>query len=62
MSDLLTTTEAARRMGITPRRVLRLIEEERLPATRYGRDYLIREADLARLVRRPVGRPRKEKG
>lgn len=59
---LLTTTEAAKRLGISPRRVLALIYDKRLPAQQWGRDWLIREADLAQVERRPVGRPRKGEG
>lgn len=54
---LITTTEAARRLVVIPRRVRQFIEQERLPAVRLGRDWLIEEADLARLEGRKWGAP-----
>ena len=59
MSDLLTTAEAASRLGVSPSRILALIRADRLPARKAGRDWLIRADDLAALVRKPVGRPRR---
>lgn len=56
---MLTTTEAADLMGITPRRVRALISAGRLPAKKVGRDWQIRRSDARTLERRP-GRPRKE--
>jgi excisionase family DNA binding protein len=55
---LLSTAEAAVRLGISPRRIQRLIKDTRLPAQRIGRSYVVDEADLARLERQPVGRPK----
>jgi excisionase family DNA binding protein len=57
--DYLTTKQAAERLGITPRRVQALIEAERLPATKFGRDYQIREKDLKLVENRKRGRPKK---
>jgi len=57
----LTTKEAAEKLGITPRRVLALIEVGKLPASKFGRDYMIKEADLKLVEDRKVGRPKKEK-
>ena len=59
---LLTTAEAALIIRVTPRRVRQLINEGRLKAEQYGRDYLIHPSSLKRIApaaRRP-GRPRKE--
>lgn len=53
----LTTTETARRLGISRRRVLQLIPY-RLPATRPGRDWMIREEDLYLVAVRKPGRPK----
>jgi excisionase family DNA binding protein len=58
---LLTTKQAAEKLGITPRRVQALIEAGRLPASKFGRDYMIKEADLKLVEDRKVGRPKKEK-
>lgn len=61
---ILTTQQAAERLHLTRRRILAFIEEGRLPAQKYGRDWLIDEADLANLERKPQGwakgRPRRK--
>jgi excisionase family DNA binding protein len=44
---VLTTKEAAERLGVTPRRVRALIAEGKLRATQVGRDYVIEERHLA---------------
>jgi excisionase family DNA binding protein len=59
--DFLTTKQVAEKLGITPRRVQALIEAGRLPAQKFGRDYLIREKDLKLVEERKVGRPKKIK-
>lgn len=59
MNDFLTTKQAAGKLGITSRRVQALIEAGRLPAEKFGRDYMIREADLKLVENRKVGRPKK---
>jgi excisionase family DNA binding protein len=58
--NLLTTKEAAERLGITPRRVVAMIQAEQLPAEKFGRDYMIKEKDLKLVEDRKVGRPRKD--
>lgn len=57
--DFLTTKQAAERLGITPRRVQALVTAGRLPAQKFGRDYMIREKDLKLVEERKVGRPKK---
>ena len=59
--DFLTTKQAAERLGITPRRVQALIEVGRLPAQKFGRDYMIKPQDLKLVENRKVGRPKKSK-
>lgn len=59
MRDILTTQEAAQRLGVSTRRVIALIEAGRLPASRFGKAYAIQEADLAIVADRPNGRPAK---
>jgi excisionase family DNA binding protein len=59
--EFLTTKEAAEKLGITPRRVVALVTAGRLPASKFGRDYMIKEADLKLVKDRRVGRPKKEK-
>ncbi|HYF48883.1 MAG TPA: helix-turn-helix domain-containing protein [Planctomycetota bacterium] len=58
---LLTTEQAAERLGVSPQRVRMLIKEERLPATRLGRDWLVNEKDLKLVAVRKPGRPPKKK-
>ena len=55
---VLTTAQAATILQISRSRILKLIEAGRLPAKKFGRDWLIRLDDLELVkVRRP-GRPR----
>jgi len=53
---LLTTSEAAKRLGVSVTRVQALINERRLPAQKIGRDFMIREFDLVLVGAREVGR------
>jgi excisionase family DNA binding protein len=54
---LLTTKEAAERLGVTPVRVCAMITAGRLPAERFGRAYMIKEKDLKLVADRKPGRP-----
>ena len=55
---LMTTAEAARRLGVTHRRVRQLIEAGRLPASKFGPVWVVVEADLRLVENRPgPGRP-----
>lgn len=56
---ILTTKEAAARLGITPRRVTALIRAKKLPAEKFGASYMINEKDLAKVRHRKPGRPKK---
>lgn len=58
---MLTTPQAAERLGVTQSRVRQFILEGRLPSQQFGRDHLIKESDLA-LVKTygKAGRPKKE--
>lgn len=58
---VLTTEEAADRLGISQRRVRQLITDNRLPAEKKGRDYLINEKDLKQVEDRKPGRPASKK-
>lgn len=55
---LLSTAQAALRLGVSQRRVQALIHAGRLPAQAIGRTWAIREADLAAVAVRRTGRPR----
>jgi excisionase family DNA binding protein len=57
--SLLTTKDAADKLGVTVQRIHALIKDERLPAQRLGRDYVINEDDLALVADRKPGRPKK---
>jgi excisionase family DNA binding protein len=56
---LITTADAAARLGIHQTRVQVLIREGRLPAQMLGGTYLINEDDLRLVADRRPGRPRK---
>ncbi len=56
---LITTADAATRLGVHQTRVQVLIREGRLPAQMLGGTYLINEDDLQLVAVRKVGRPRK---
>ena len=59
--NLLTTQDAAERLGVSQSRIYQLIDEERLPAQKVGRDYLIDANDLKLVENRKAGRPKKNK-
>lgn len=59
---MLSTKEAAEKLGVSLRRVQQMIEEKALPAEKVGRDYVILEKDLAKVtVYGKPGRPPKAK-
>jgi excisionase family DNA binding protein len=60
--NLLTTTEVAARLKVTPRRILAMIEAGKIRAIRPGREYLIEESALVgvKTYGRP-GRPKSKK-
>jgi excisionase family DNA binding protein len=58
---MLTTQEAAARLGVTSIRIRQLISGGRLPAEKFGRDYMIKEEDLKLVEDRKPGRPPKPK-
>ncbi len=60
--NLLTTKEAAEKLGVTVPRVHTFIKEGRLPAEKMGRDFFIKEEDLKLLDNRKTGRPPKLTG
>lgn len=58
---LLTTVQAGARLGISDQRVRVLIKEGRLPATKIGGRWLIKESDLDAVRDRRPGRPYDDK-
>ena len=57
MPPLLTTSQAAAKLGCSRAYICAQIADGRLRAQKIGRDWLIEEADLAGVVLRPAGRP-----
>lgn len=57
---LINTQTAAKVLGINNSRVRQLILAGRLPAKKIGRDWIIREKDLEKVIVRKPGRPRKK--
>jgi len=57
---LLTTKETADKLGVSVRRVQAMITDGSLPASKLGRDYVIKESDLEVVKDRKPGRPAKE--
>ncbi len=58
----LTTKEVAEKMCISRRQVQTLIQQEKLPATKKGRDWFVKEQDLELVrERKKTGRPPKGK-
>jgi excisionase family DNA binding protein len=57
----MSTGEAAASLGVSPNRIRQLVSSGQLPATRLGRDWMIRGADVERYRALPAGvkgRPR----
>lgn len=58
----LTTKEAAERLNLSLRQVQTLIKQNKLPATKKGRDWFVLESDVENLPeRKKTGRPPKNK-
>lgn len=60
-TKLLSVAEAAEKLGVTRGRVNQFISDERLPAQKVGRSYVIKETDLKLIEDRQNGRPPKVK-
>jgi excisionase family DNA binding protein len=58
---LISTKQAAERLGISMLRIQQLIRAGRLRAQKIGRDYVIDSADLDQVAERRPGRPPKAK-
>ena len=56
----LTAKEAAEKLGISLRQMQTLLKNGRLPAKKFGNNWMIEEADLEFVKERPItGRPKK---
>ena len=61
--DLLTTSEAAKRLHVTPIRIRQMIREGKIEAKQIGRDYVIEESSLDSVkTYGKAGRPRSKNG
>ena len=60
-NNLISVTEAAKRLGVIRQRVFQLIKSGKLPATMVGSQYVIQESDLELVKDRQTGRPPKAK-
>jgi excisionase family DNA binding protein len=60
---MIGTSEAARRLGVSPRRVAAMIEQGVLRAQKIGKTWVIDETEVAKVAKaeRKPGRPRKTK-
>ena len=58
---LLSVAEAAELLGVSRWRVNQFITEQRLPAQKIGRSYVVKELDLELVRERKTGRPPKVK-
>lgn len=53
--DYLNTSQTGEFLGVSVQRVLALIRDQRLPAQKVGRDWLIAQDDLEKFQKRPQG-------
>jgi excisionase family DNA binding protein len=58
---IISTTEAARRLNVSPSRIRAMIGSGRLKAIKVGKVWLIDPKDLDAVKERKVGRPRKSR-
>lgn len=56
-SQILTTAEAATRLGVSVRRVQQMVKSGQLPADTFGGSLMIQAGDLALVADRKPGRP-----
>jgi excisionase family DNA binding protein len=62
MEGYITTTEAAKRLGVSSARVRQLVASGDLPVIKFGPVNMVKESDLSLVEnRRSVGRPPKDK-
>lgn len=57
--NLISVTEAAKRLNVTSTRIRAMISSGRLKATKVGNVWVINPKDLEAVKNRKVGRPRK---
>lgn len=59
MKDLISSKEAAEKLGVSLRRVQALITSGKLLAQKIGNSYVVKEKDLELVKERIPGRPKK---
>lgn len=57
MSEPITAVEAARRLGVSRRRVLQLIKQGRIEARFFANAYMVDPESVAAFKRQPPGNP-----
>ena len=57
MSEPITAVEAARRLGVSRRRVLQLIKQGRIEARFFANAYMVDAESVAAFKRQPPGNP-----
>jgi excisionase family DNA binding protein len=62
MKDLISSKEAAKKLGVSIRRVQALITSGKLPAQKIGNSYVVQEKDLELVKNRQPGRPPRKSG
>lgn len=60
MKNLISSKDAAEKLGLSLRRVQALITSGRLPAQKIGNSYVVNEKDLELVRERIPGRPAKK--
>ena len=60
MKDLISSKEAAEKLGVSLRRVQALITSGKLPAQKIGNSYVLKKKDLELVKIRKPGRPVRE--
>ncbi len=60
MKNLISSKEAAEKLGLSLRRVQALITDGRLPAQKIGNSFVIQEKDLELVRERKIGRPTRQ--
>ena len=58
-TEVLSTAEAAARLGVSVRRVQQMVKNGQLPATVFGGALMIQAKDLKLVAERKLGRPPK---
>jgi excisionase family DNA binding protein len=58
--NLLSVLEAARRLDMDTSQLRLMLRKGKIPGTKLGRDWLIKESDVLAFKKNPVGRPKEK--